>query len=371
MTALLALVMIVKNEARSLRATIASVKPFVDRYLLLDTGSTDGTPAIAAEAFEGTPGEVAEGPFVDFGATRSRALDLLGTSAVFSLMLSGDETLEDGGALRRFCEAHAPKSGPEHGAYYLRVHYGESVYDSARLARTADGWRYKGVTHEVLTRDGVPPPRVRVPDAHIVHDLSRRDAASTRRRWELDRRLLAAEVKKAPEDTRAAFYLAQTEECLGDHRAAYAAYARRVQLGGWQEEVYESLFRLARVAGALGRPWPEVQQLYLDAHAHSPHRAEPLFAIAWHWYEAKNWPLAFLFAQRGAEIPFPEGATLFVDAEVYRTKLPDLVGTAAFYVGAFEAGEVALRKALAHRPCDARLLANLAFYEDRRARENG
>src|SRR5262249_34775869 len=79
--------------------------------LVLDTGSTDGTQALVRVAFGATPGDVPEEIFVDFGASRSRALELLGTQAVFSLMLSGDETLVDGAALRRFCEEHAGAPG--------------------------------------------------------------------------------------------------------------------------------------------------------------------------------------------------------------------------------------------------------------------
>jgi hypothetical protein len=363
---LLSLVMIVKNEARSIRETLASVKPHIDRFTLLDTGSTDGTQALVAEAMAGLPGDLLEEPFVDFGTTRSRALDLAGEQAVFTLMMSGDETLAGGDALRCFCEQHRDASGPPHGAYYVRVRFGETVYDSARIARASAGWRYAGATHEVLTKAGEPPPSIRVQGALIVHDVSHRNATSQARRWQLDLELLSAELARSPGNGRASFYLAQTLECLGRHGEAFDAYERRVALGGWQEEVYESLFRMGRTAAATGRPWPEVQQRYLDAHAHSPHRAEPLFAVAWHWYEQQNWPLTYLFASRGAAIPFPAHATLFVDAEVYDHKLLDLVGTSAFYLGDFHAGEAALRKALVHRPGDARLLQNLAYYEKRR-----
>lgn len=358
----------VKDEARSIRETLGSARPYIDRFTVLDTGSTDGTQAIALEALAGLPGDLFEEPFVDFGTTRNRALDLAGEAAVFTLMLSGDETLVGGEALRRFCEEHRDAKGPGHGAYYVRVRYGDAVYDSARLARASAGWRYVGVTHEVLTKAGEPPPSIRVPGAHIVHDISRRDPAAQIRRWQRDLELLSAESARSPSDGRTAFYLAQTLECLGRHEEALQAYERRVALGGWQEEVYESLFRAARTAAALGRPWPEVQQRYLDAHAHSPHRAEPLFAVAWHWYEQKSWALTYLFASRGAAIPFPTKATLFVDAAVYEYKLLDLVATSAYYVGELEAGEAALRKALERRPGDARLLANLAFYTKARRR---
>lgn len=359
---LLALVMIVKNESRSIRETLASVKGHVDRWLVLDTGSNDGTQDLVRAAMEGVPGELVEEKFVDFGTTRSRALELAGTQTVFTLMLSGDETLVGGEALRAFCEQHRDHAD---GAYNVQIHFGATHYDHPRLARTDAGWRYVGVTHEVLMKPKVDPATVRVPDCHIVHDLTHRDAASQRSRWQLDLRLLGDEQKKHPNDTRTAFYYAQTLECLGENKRAFAAYERRVKLGGWPEEVYESLFRMGRVMQAGGRPWPEIQQRYLDAHTHSPHRAEPLFQIAWHYYSEKNWPLTFLFARRASEIAYPTKATLFVDADVYRYKAADLVGTAAYYIGELEAGAAAIRKVLEHMPSDARQLKNLAFYEEK------
>ena len=50
--------MIVKNEAGSIAQTIESVKGCVDRYCILDTGSTDNTVQLIRESFGSTPGQV-------------------------------------------------------------------------------------------------------------------------------------------------------------------------------------------------------------------------------------------------------------------------------------------------------------------------
>lgn len=367
---LLALVMIVKNEARSIRALAESLLPFIDRWTILDTGSTDGTQAIVREVFANVEGELIEEPFVDFGTTRNRALELAGDKAVFTLMLSGDETVQGAAALRAFCEKHRDAKGPQHGAYYTKVHFGTLVYDHARLARAEAGWRYVGVTHEVLQKERTNAPSIRVPDVFIHHDVSHRNDKAMRGRWQLDEKLLAEAHRKQPKDTRTVFYLAQTYENLEQFIKAYQFYEKRARMGGWPEEVYESLFRKARTAEKLRKPWAEVQQMYLEAHSHSPHRAEPLYSIAWHYYQAKNHALTYLFASRGAQIPFPEKSSLFVDREVYHHKLLDLVGTAAYYVKEYDAGEAALRKALEALPGDARLQKNLAFYEDQKRQRN-
>ena len=65
MQPLLGLVMIVKNEARGIVDTLASVIPFVDRWTILDTGSTDGTQDLIRQHV-GPDGQLFEEPFVDF-----------------------------------------------------------------------------------------------------------------------------------------------------------------------------------------------------------------------------------------------------------------------------------------------------------------
>ncbi len=44
------LAMIVKDEAHVIARAIASVRPFIDSYAIVDTGSTDDTKAIATNA---------------------------------------------------------------------------------------------------------------------------------------------------------------------------------------------------------------------------------------------------------------------------------------------------------------------------------
>ena len=68
---LISLVMIVKNEAAILRETLERVRPIVDEWVIVDTGSTDGTQAIISEY-----GPVNELAFEDFVTTKNKALAL-------------------------------------------------------------------------------------------------------------------------------------------------------------------------------------------------------------------------------------------------------------------------------------------------------
>lgn len=369
MAELISLVMIVKNEAASIEATIASVRPFVDTYCIVDTGSTDGTPELIRNACATLPGALHHEPFVDFGATRSQALELAAERSVFTLMLSGDETLHQGEALRRFCETHRDYSGADHAAYMVDTRMGDSGMLTPRLARARMKMRYVGVTHEHLTRKGCIPPQYRVPEAFIFHDLAHCDPERKRRGYERDLELLRTHTERDPADTRGVFYLAQTYECLGRTQEAFSTYQRRLELGGWSEEQYQARYRMARLAAALDAPWNEVQGHYLAAHALAPQRAEPLYRIAQHWHGLGEYALAYVFGRRAAELPLPVDDALWVERSVYIHEASDLLGAVAFYVGEYAIGESATRRALSARPSDTRLLTNLAFYTARHRTE--
>jgi hypothetical protein len=358
--------MIVKDEEETLARTLASVAPFVDRWSILDTGSTDGTRDLVRRELAGVPGELHEAEFVDFATTRNLALDLAGTATEFVIWLDADDRLEGGGALRAFLEGERARSGPAGEAYYLRVAMGV-CFDSARVARASAGWRFRGVVHEVLVHPDHPPPVHRVPGVLVRHEPGVGSEERSRQRWARDVALLEGALARDPGDTRAAFYLAQTLLWLGRHEEAEAAFVRRIAMGGWAEEVYESLVALARIATACAqKTWPEVEACWLAAHAFAPHRAEPLYAVAQHYDGLGQHALTFLFARRGAELPLPTGDNLFVDEEVYTWKLADLVGTSAYWIGEYAIGESAARKAAQERPGDERLSKNLGFYRARR-----
>ena len=87
--------MIVKNEAKVVRRCLASVRPLLDYWVVVDTGSTDGTQDIVRQAMSGLPGEVVQRPWVDFAHNRSEALSLARQHGTYSLIIDADDELDD------------------------------------------------------------------------------------------------------------------------------------------------------------------------------------------------------------------------------------------------------------------------------------
>jgi len=355
----LGLVMIVKDEAHTLPATLMTLKPVIDWYYILDTGSTDGTQDAIRKTL-GPNGYIFQEPFIDYGRSRNRALELAQQSdkpPVFSLMLSADETMHYAEDLRKFCEEHKNSQGEAHEAYPIQMDVGWR-FDSLRLSRTDSAWRYVGRVHEYLAApDRKWHPTIRVPKAYIKFKVTDHERRANRE-WTI-LRILLEEKEENPTNTRTSFYLARTYNVLKNHTEALKEFHRRVELGGWAEEVYESLYAIGWQLKHLQRDWTQIQQAWMNAHQYAPERAEPLYAIANYWWQESKWPLTYLFASRAAQIPYPSKAVLWVQRDVYGWQSHMLTGISAYEIGLYEVAAKALLSALGKQPKDQSMLSYL------------
>lgn len=105
----LSVILITKNEADNLQACLDSVR-FADEWIIVDSGSTDGTVSIARAAGASVI-ETADWP--GFGPQKNRALDA--AQGEWVLSLDADERIPD--ALRD--EILAAISAPAHDAYAM------------------------------------------------------------------------------------------------------------------------------------------------------------------------------------------------------------------------------------------------------------
>jgi glycosyltransferase involved in cell wall biosynthesis len=296
--------MIVRDEAAVIDRCLASVRDRIDHWVICDTGSSDDTPERIEAALAGVPGELHRRPWVDFGHNRSEAIALARGTADYLLLLDADMVVEEAAAF--------DVDGLSGDAYLIR-YQGALDYRQVLLVRGDLPWRYVGVTHEYLHAD-VSYER-HILDTLVLRHLG--DGANRTRKFERDRDLLEAHLEAEPDDSRGWFYLGQTRYDLGDAGGAVAAYERRLEFGGWEEELWYAGYKLALARRMRGDPWPEVRAALLDAWQARPGRLEPLYVIARHHREAGEHPLGQLFSRPVVEAGYPEDI-LFVEREVYR-----------------------------------------------------
>ncbi len=325
----IALAMIVRDEAEVIERCIDSTRGLISAWVICDTGSTDGTPEVIAAALGDLPGAVHRRPWKDFGHNRSELMELAADAADYLLLLDADQTVEQLGPL------------PELTAdSYLLRHSGIIDYAVPRLVKADRGWRYVGATHEYLAADG-PIDQQEMP-ALVVHHFA--DGGARSDKLERDRRLLEAELERDPENQRATFYLAQTMKEAGEPEAAIDLYRRRVELGGWDEEVFYAAFQVAVVTA---QEDPEAAiGLHLDAFERRPMRAEPLHQLAYLSRIAGRYRATCMFARQGLKISYPADK-LFVHRDTYEWGLLFELSIAAYWIGEREEGLAACEELLA------------------------
>jgi tetratricopeptide (TPR) repeat protein len=314
--------MIVKNEAHVIERCLASAKPLIDRWCIVDTGSTDETQAIIRDFMRDVPGSLHERPWRNFAHNRNEALDLArAESCDYVLFIDADETFV---ASDNFHWPTLTASGYELTAHYDTMRYARCAMVLSRLP-----WKWHGVIHEYL--DCAIPHKVEslaAPTIFVQHDGARSRDPST---YLKDIAILETAIRDEPNNARNVFYLAQSYRDSGKLPDARNTYERRAAMGGWDEEVWYALFQVAVLSERLGESAEHVSAAYLRAFQARPSRAEPLVELARFHRLRGEFAQAYLYAKHASELPRPADR-LFVDDATYSWRALDEVGTSAFYV---------------------------------------
>lgn len=368
----LCLCMIVKNESSIIERCLNASKSIIDFISICDTGSTDNTPEIIKNWCKenNIPGTVHHEPFKNFGYNRTLAASLAQETypeADYLLLLDADMVLE--------VQPNFDKCSLENDLYLTMQYDNQIKYWLIRLLKTSLPWKSVGVTHEYWDIDhsrlragqlNYSGTQGRI-DSLIIYDQT--DGGSRSDKFERDKQLLLEGIKDetTPLDlkVRYMFYLAQTFSCLNELEEAIKWYKKRVEAGGWVEEVYYSLLqtgscyeRLANISSfnrqqlikeseenksivnqfAVDNLIRQEEQFFAlaityfqNAWEYRPTRAESLYHLAkMHRIKSKN-NIALMYALRGKEIPFPQEDILFVDYHVYDYLFDYEISICAYY----------------------------------------
>lgn len=310
------LCMIVKNESAIIERCLESALPHVDSWVIADTGSTDGTPEKIERffAFRGVPGRLVRTTFRDFAQARNEALDAARAVPGWDYALLVDADMVVTGTLDR-----GALTAP---AYNVSQRSGDLEYVNTRLVRRDVPARYVGVTHEFLSVEGVADLKT------IVID-DRNDGGSRSDKGDRDIRLLSDGLAQEPNNERYMFYLAQTYRGTGRHHEAIQWYRRRIERGGWDEEVWFSHYGIAQSYKELGDE-PNFIKACLDAYDHRPSRGEPLKLLAKHLREKGRNESATMIAEELQRIK-PPGDLLFVERDVHDYGADQELSIAGYY----------------------------------------
>ena len=347
--------MIVRNEAAVIRRCLDSVKPLIDTWCIVDTGSTDGTQAIIREHMHGVPGELHERLWVDFATNRTQALSLARRTADYTLVIDADDVLSipPGFTLPALTA----------DSYTFDFDFANTRYRRTQLIRNTIPWRYRGVVHEFLEGPGAQTTGHLPLTIVVGNDGARRQDPEKYRK---DAAILERALKTETDPfmrSRYTFYLAQSWRDAGAKRKAIVSYAARTEMGFWQEEVFISLLNEARLLESLGL-MDTVERHYTLATEAAPHRAEAIHGAALFLRMAQRYETAYETARRGIGLTAPPDG-LFVEPWIYDYGLLDELAISGYWSGHYresvDACEVILSEGKIPEHERPRIVANANF----------
>jgi len=340
--ATVSLSVIVKNESKVIERMLNSVYPILDYYIVVDTGSTDGTQEIVKNFFEskGIPGEVIQHEWVNYETARNVALNAVKGKADFGFWIDADEQLIINPSfnaqmfkfnLSRFDGAN------------VKVLYGDQAYYRMQFFSTTKPWRWYGQVHEVLVCDDQSQKVGEVDGLNVLvtPDGNSWTAETQQQKYEGHAKILLDYVENDPnKDPRWVFYLAQSYRDANtpeNQKKALEWYEKRsTMLNGFWEEIYFSLLMVASLKAALGYPTHEVIESYRACGKANIHRAEHLIPIILHYHAIKEFDTAYIYSSHAmkfaGKLPMPNSA-LFIDAPIYLWKIYDLHSLSCYYSG--------------------------------------
>lgn len=339
--------MIVKNESPVIERCLRSVAPIIDYFVIVDTGSTDDTPEKIKHLATtlNLSGKLYFRKWVNFGFNRQEALTLAQETkrGDWVFFIDADEELV-------FTDPLFYQKMEIGVSYQLEKRYNSLNYFLTNLIDIHyNTWEWKSPVHEYLQHSSGPGNKQKLISTWIKVYPGQGNRSKQIDKYQRDVQLLEDELEKDPLNSRNQFYLAQSYRDAEDIDSAIEHYLKRVEMGGWVEEVYVSLCEATRLREDRKFPtftFSEVLNDYLKAYSICPTRAEALYLLTSFCRRNNQYAYGYLFAKMGLTIPKPTKEILFIQDDVYSWKLLDEFSICAYYIGCFKESKTASERLL-------------------------
>lgn len=318
--------MIVKNESHCIKRCLDSVKPFIDYWIICDTGSWDGTQDIIKNFMSDIPGEIHQHEWQDFSHNRNLSLELAKKHGDYVLIIDADDYLQIDDPF-----VFSNIMGP---AYSLEILHGSIKYSRTQLVHSSINCKFRGVLHEYLELTQEISPRL-LERCRIIFGG---DGARSHdpQKYLKDAEIFERALSQDPHNARYVFYCAQSYRDAGLFDKAANMYLQRVTMGGWQEERYISMLEATKCYQTVNpKDWVNIEKMYLKAHNLEPKRAESLYYLVQYCRNNKQYDKAYFYSKVGSSISSPKEG-LFIETACYQWKMLDELAIAAFYIGKIE-----------------------------------
>jgi hypothetical protein len=282
------LCIMVKDAGEQFENMLIQNLPIIDRWTILDTGSTDNTIEIINKILVGKKkGELFQESFINFRDSRNRCLDLAGTTCKYTIML--DDTYVVNGDFRKYMNVIRDDQYAD--SYSLTIKSNDIEYTSNRIIKTDRCLRYIYKIHEIIQDKNNVNLLIPYSESTIIDKPSDYMTNRTTLRKEYDLQLLLEEMEEDPYNSRHLYYIAQTYNLLNKPELAYEYFLKRanhVDEGFIQERV-DSLLEAGRIAEyKLKLDWSICYHLYRQSYELDKTRPDALYFMGIHYYYEKK-----------------------------------------------------------------------------------
>jgi glycosyltransferase involved in cell wall biosynthesis len=328
----LCLGMIVKDEEADIVRCLDSVVDYIDYWVICDTGSKDNTVQIVRDYFEskGINGDLHEDEWLDFSTNRNKVIERATGKTDYILFMDADDYLvaKDKNPFKEIVETEGD---------YLEctLNLGTTSYNRCIVTKNNGQFKFKGVLHEYLchvSEKWNDVNMVKMNSVEMVANTSPLKRFSTsNEKYYNDALILKKGIEDEPENSRYWFYLGQSFMNCNHHYEAMRAYSRRASLGGFEEEVYYSMYQAANCMAALSFPSEKIEEAYLRAWERRPHRLEALFEYMRRLNSEKRYATAYAIGKVAAE-KANRNDSVFINSHIYEFGFLDELAVASFYM---------------------------------------
>jgi len=352
--------MIVKNESKIILRLFDSVLPLIDTYCICDTGSTDDTVNMIKTYFDekNIPGKVVFEPFKNFCYNRNFALQSAVGMSDYLLFMDADMILE----IKQFDKKILGKAD----TYHLLQGNDSFYYQNVRIVKNNGLYSYAGVTHEYINT----PPNSTLASISknmlFIRDIG--DGGAKSDKFDRDIRLLTEGIKDEPSNVRYYFYLANSYYDHGDHDLAIDIYKKRIEMGGWNQEVWYSYYRIGLCHKHKGNMSAAIYS-WMNGYDYLPERLEGLYEIINHYRNISKHKLCYKFYQFALDVLKKNDnidGYLFLHKDVYSFQILYEFSIIALYVGIKNINNevVSIFNNCPHNHVLNNLFSNMKFYKD-------
>ena len=359
----LCLNMIVKNESKIITRLFDSVINIIDCYCICDTGSTDNTVELIKTYFESKniPGKIVSEPFKNFAHNRNFSLTSALGMSDYILLMDADMILE----IKNFKKENLQMFD----SCYILQGNNDFYYQNMRIVKNNGLFSYVGVTHEYISTPSNNKLLHITKDQLFIADYG--DGGCKNDKFERDIKLLSEGIINEPNNSdRYHFYLANSYHDSGNFEKAIETYEKRIKIGGWDQEIWYSYYRIGLCYKKMGKIADAIFT-WMNAYDFLPSRTENLYEIINHYRHISKSKLAEFFYNMAKDSlnknkNVNRDSYLFLHNDIYTYKLDYEFTIFAAYVGVNNINDqvVIVLNNCNDGSINNNLFSNMKFYKD-------